>query len=275
MQRKEINIERAYYESSKMFHGSLMNIMGTRFDILIIGKSKPESDSLWDKIVSELCQLDKKLNRFDPSSELSRINQNASFKSISVTPEMWSILDSCKQYNRQTFGLFDITLKDFSKVILSESDKSIFFTQPDITLDLGGYAKGYALKKINQYLINAQVQNCFVDFGNSSILCIGHHPYGDSWKVSIPNPFNPSENLDEISLKDEAMSVSGNTPTYSGHIVRPDSKKVVIEQKVTSITSSDPLEAEILSTTFMIANEEEKKRLCENFKIKSFTEYCL
>ncbi|WP_407681783.1 MULTISPECIES: FAD:protein FMN transferase [Proteiniphilum] len=264
-----------YYEYPMMLHGSLQNIMGTRFDILIIDKSKPESEYLWSETVSELHRLDKMMNRFDPLSEISIINRDASDNPIRVTSEMWSVLQSCRQYYLQTLGLFDITLKDFSKVGFAWQDKSIYFSQPGLSLDLGGYAKGYALKKIKQYLVNAGVQHCFVDFGNSSVLGMGHHPYGDAWKISIVNPFNPGENLNEISLRDEALSVSGNTPTYTGHIVRPASGESIKERKIISITSKDPLEAEILSTAFMMAGREEKKNLSENFKIKNIIEYSL
>ncbi len=258
-----------------MLYGSLQHIMGTRFDILIIDKNRQESEYLWVEIVSELYRLDKMLNRFDPLSEISLINREASDKPIHVTSEMWAILQSCRQYYQQTHGLFDVTLKDFLKVAFFEPDNSIIFSQSGISLDLGGYAKGYALRKIKQCLLNAGVQHCFADFGNSSILGMGHHPHGDAWKVSIVNPFNPGENLGEISLRDEALSVSGNTPTNTGHIVRPDSGQAVKKRKVVSITSTDPLEAEILSTAFMMANREEKKRLSENFEIINIIEYSL
>jgi hypothetical protein len=64
-----------YYESSSMFHGSLLNIMGTRFDIIIIGKSKGESEAVWHKIESELKRLNRILNRFDPA-RLKIVNLN-------------------------------------------------------------------------------------------------------------------------------------------------------------------------------------------------------
>lgn len=73
-----------YYESSSMFHGSLLNIMGTRFDIIIIGKSKGESEAVWYKIESELKRLNRILNRFDPASEVSKINRTIAHQRIRV-----------------------------------------------------------------------------------------------------------------------------------------------------------------------------------------------
>lgn len=262
-----------HYESPVMSHGSLQNIMGTRFDILIIDKKKPESEFLWVEIISELRRLDRMLNRFDPRSEISLINRNALDNPVHVTSEMWSILQSCLHYNRQTYGLFDVTLKDFSNVIFSGSDNSIYFSQPGTSFDLGGYAKGYALKKIRQFLLNAGIQKCFVDFGNSSILGMGHHPFGDAWRVSIENPFDAGQTADEISLRDMALSVSGNTPSYSGHIVHPKSGSPETGRKLVSVLMDDPLDAEVLSTVFLIAAESEKEQLKKSFKIFDVKEY--
>ncbi len=47
------------------------------------------------------------------------------------------------------------------------------------------------------------------------------------------------------------------------------------QRKASSIISADPLEAEILSTVWMIANEEEQLLLTENFKNIQATIYDL
>ena len=65
---------------------------------------------------------------------------------------------------------------------------SVRFDGEETSLDFGGFAKGYALKKIGVLLREAGVGSAFVDFGNSSILGIGRHPYGPCWRVSLPDP---------------------------------------------------------------------------------------
>ncbi len=264
-----------YYDASSMFHGSLMNIMGTKFDIVILDKKESESETIWYGIVSELRRLDRMLNRFDAASEVSHVNREAFAKPIRVTPEMFAVLQHCKRYYMQTLGLFDITLKDFSKVALSEATRSVAFSHADISLDFGGFAKGYAMKKIKKLLLNAGVGCCFVDFGDSSLLGIGHHPYGDSWKVSVENPFNKQQILNEILLRDEALSVSGNTPAYTAHIVRPDSGQSMRQHRLVCIKTADPLDAEVLTTAFMVAHSDEKERIIENFEIRERFEYNL
>lgn len=258
-----------------MFHGSLTEVMGTRLDVVIIERNKSKVQKVWRQITSEIQRLDRMLNRFYTLSELSRINREASCKPICVTEDMWDILHSCKKYYIQTCGLFDITLKDFSKISFSEENRSISFLNPALSLDLGGYAKGYALEKVKKILLDSNLENCFIDFGNSALLGIGSHPYGNSWKVSVENPYNLGEILAEISLKNTALSVSGNTPIYSGHILRPNSRKYVQDHKLVCITTESPLDAEVLSTTFVIASANEKKQLMKRFQIKELLEYSL
>lgn len=264
-----------YHESGRMFHGSLKRIMGTRFEMLVIDKSRLESREIWNEIVHELRRLDSVLNRFDEHSETSEINREATSAPVRVSTEMWHILQSCRDYHARTSGLFDITLNNFTTVITDADKSSVIFSKSNLSLDFGGYAKGYALAKIKELLLRGGVKHCFVDFGNSSILGMGHHPHGDSWKVSIPDPYHPDVVLGEVSLRNQALSVSGNSPRYSSHIVRPDSGLAVNSHKVVSTISKDPLDAEVLSTVFMIASEEEKRTITKEFKeeIEQVTEY--
>lgn len=265
--------EAVYYDSTRIFHGSLMNIMGTGLGLLLINKSRIESYEVWGDIVSELRRLDLLFNRFDKNSETSKINCEAKLGYVQTSAEMIEVLKSCKDYHKRTLGIFDITLNDISQVILNEKNNSVAFSNENISLDFGGYAKGYALLKIKDILHNAEVEHCFVDFGNSSIFGMGNHPYGSAWKVGVKNPFMQDSILDEIELSDNFLSISGNSPSYCGHIKRPGTEESVMSRKVISIVAENPVDAEVLSTTFMIANSKEQEIITGNFKIENIGQY--
>lgn len=264
-----------YYDSSSLFHGSLTNIMGTRFDIVIVGKRKAEGEGVWKKITEELRKLDGMLNRFDQGSEVSQINLRAAEQPIAVSNEMWTILMDCQYYYRATLGLFDVTLKDFSKIVFNEDRQSVFFPLPDLHLDFGGYAKGYALDQIKTILAETDARQCFIDFGNSSILALGHHPYGNCWKVGIKNPFVEGEIMAEVTLRNASLSTSGNTSSYSKHIIDPLSGKYNEERKLVCVVSRNAIEAEVLTTTLMIAAPDKKKIITDNFDVEKVMEYNL
>lgn len=105
-----------YYDNESMFHGFIPHIMGTRFDILIIHPDVTLLHRIWVTITNELEYLDRILNRFDPKSEVSKINSLHSQNSIPISAELGNILQLCQYYYEHTFHLFDITLKDFSEI---------------------------------------------------------------------------------------------------------------------------------------------------------------
>jgi len=252
-----------YYEKEGMFHGSVPHVMGTRFDVLIIHSDQSLLNSLWKRIIMEMEMLDKMLNRFDSDSETSHINANAALHPVDVTESMWTVLQYCSSFYNRTMHLFDVTLGHFSNVELDES-RSVRFKSEGVSLDFGGFAKGYALLRIQGILSEEGISQAFIDFGNSSLMGIGHHPYGDCWKVSLVNPYNNLV-VDEFSLKDSSMSTSGNSPQKTKHIFHPINKLFNDEKKLSTIVADNPLDAEILSTVWMIADEEQQHIISNNF----------
>ena len=178
-----------YYAASGLFHGSMASVMGTQFDILMVGTDSVLLSRVWEAIETEVKRLDKLLSRFDEASEVSRVNREAAHYPVAVSEELWQILQDCKRYHALTDGLFDITLQGFSQVLLSEKDRSVFFFSESLHVDLGGIGKGYALTRIRELLEKNGVEKALVNFGNSSVLAVGSHPLGDYWPVGVDNPF--------------------------------------------------------------------------------------
>ena len=52
-----------YYAASGLFHGSMSSVMGTQFDILMVGNDPRLLGTVWEKVESEVQRLDKMLNR--------------------------------------------------------------------------------------------------------------------------------------------------------------------------------------------------------------------
>ena len=262
-----LTTEREYYAEEALFHGFVPRVMGTRFDLLIAGIDSPRADALWERTAALLEHLNRVFDRFDPASEVARVNASAARTPVAVGPELGEALQLCRAYCERTEGLFDITLRDFARVRLDTAagETLVRFEGEDLSLDFGGFAKGYALKKLEAMLREAGIGSAFVDFGNSSILGIGRHPYGPCWRVSLPDPATGAA-LAEFDLEDRALSVSGNTATHTEHIVDPRSGLRNASRMMAAVTAADPLDAEVVSTAWMIADEEQKRRIARNFE---------
>lgn len=256
-----------------MFHGFIPHVMGTRLDVLMIHTDSAHLNRLWLEIIQQLESLDKMLNRFDARSEVAQLNSRSSQNTASISRELEAILQQCSYYYESTLHLFDVTLKDFSRIQL-HGNQCISSTDTTFSFDFGGFAKGYALQLIREILEQGDIRHAFVDFGNSSIMGIGHHPYGDCWKVSLLNPYN-RQPLDEFNLMNATLSTSGNTLQYSGHIVNPLTGMSNKQKMMATILSANPLDAEILSTVWMIADEKQREQIKKNFSNIKETIYTL
>lgn len=235
-----------YIKEGEIFHGSVPHVMGTRLEMLAVGTPEEVIMPVWERLRNLVCRLDAVLNRFEPTSEVSILNMSDNPLELEMSEELREMVELSDMYYDRTQGLFDVV-------------------DSDGKLDFGGFAKGYFLVKCDELLRRKGVKCAFVDFGGSSILGIGHHPYGDSWKVGVVDPYTKLQ-IKEISLVDKAMSTSGNAPSYSGHIRHPLTGEKCNDRKLVTVISANALDAEVLSTVLMIASEEEQKRILANFK---------
>jgi thiamine biosynthesis lipoprotein len=259
---RNLEAESKYYQEEKMFHGYIPYIMGTRFDMVVIHADQDKMNRLWQHILREMSHWEHLMNRYDARSEAARINRRAPSRSFSVSKEMVQILRLCQDYRERTMNLFDVTLGSIPFEI--QDDTRVYQTS-QTSLDFGGFAKGYALQKIVSLLKEKGIEDAFVDFGNSSIVGLGHHPYGDCWKVSLINPYS-QEPVGEFELRDTALSVSGNSPQNPKHILNPLSGKYIVQKRACAIVSSDALDAEVLSTTWLLARPEQRDKIRRRFK---------
>jgi len=243
--------------------------MGTRLELLFAGKSEEEANRIWHEVSDEIYRLDKIMSCYDQTGELFMVNQLAGQSAVKVKDELWNILQECRKYHRLTMGLFDISLTDLNKIIFNETNQTILFTNKNVKLDLGGYGKGYALRQINEILRSKGIQTALVNFGNSSVLGIGTHLYGDHWAIGITHPVT-GETIGNIRLKDNSMSTSGNTPSHPQHILYPQTGTYYKGNEIVTVLSQDPVEAEVLSTSLLIADEKQREDILSRFIVDDF-----
>lgn len=104
---------------------------------------------------------------------------------------------------------------DFDKVKIDEKNKTIFFEDKDIQLDVGALAKGYATEQIAKNLKEKNITSYVLDVGGN-IRTIGSKKKNISWTVGIKNPDLNSENsnIKVISIQDKAVVTSGSYQRY-------------------------------------------------------------
>jgi len=242
--------------------------MGTRCHILLPGTDAEQADLLFLNARQEIARIETILSRFIPNSELSRVNTGAAQAPVSIHQEVFDILKLCKTYHQKTNGAFDITVRGdigMHHVHMNDADRSVRFDREGISLDLGGFGKGYALSKIQQMLVGAGIRNAFVSFGESSILTMGSHPAGDHWKIGVRDSH-------EFALNDGSVSTSSNVfvddvgqMQNHRHVINPKTGRPVEEKIAVSVKSDSAVEAEIVSTAGLVCSDEDLSELRSRF----------
>lgn len=252
-----------YIAEQRAFYALVPNIMGTRFEVIFYGKTEDQAKQLWDSIAHRLEIWHAMLNRFDTQSEAGQINSLKDTLPHQISPELEIILSLCREYWHKTEQLFDITRHDMGLIEFGEG--VLRKRSGDVTLDFGGFAKGYALQQIGLMLKAEGIGRAIVDFGGSTIMAINTEAEDDGWQIALPSPYDGRE-LERITVRNVTLSTSGNTPSYSGHIINPQSGSAIEKRCLCVVLAKDALDAEVLSTTLMIATEEQQERILRNFE---------
>lgn len=248
-----------YLSDTKTFHGIIPLVMGTRLEMLIFDTDKDTAVPLWDWLCVEAEHLGSILNRYDAQSEVTRLN--CAIAPMRISSTLADVIRTSLRYSERTLSLFDISKGHYREIEISPENVAFTHGHP---LDFGGIAKGYLLNKLHEKCVASGIKCAFVDFGSSSILAIGHHPYGDCWKVGVQNPFG-HETIMDVELKDQSMSTSGNTTKHSLHIIDPRTGKPNNEKKAITVISENALDAEVVSTTLMLADDQQKAYILKHF----------
>ncbi|MBN2452248.1 MAG: FAD:protein FMN transferase [Lentisphaeria bacterium] len=249
-----------------------------------------------DACAEELGRLHAALNRYDPRSELSRLNRTAAEAPFVCSELLWSALCVCREAHAQTEGAFDASVgplmelwgfhrkRDalpseaeivavmgrvgFQRLVFDDGARSVRFTAPGVSLDLGGMAKGFALDRLGDILTRRGVACALVDLGGN-ILCTAEPPPArDSFVIGVRNPFDAEGMLGRFAVTGRCVATSGNYERRIvvqgrtiGHIIDPRTGRPAGDLAgVTAVTRSGA-DSDVFSTAVYVAGRDLAERL--------------
>ncbi|MFO7820499.1 MAG: FAD:protein FMN transferase [Lentisphaeria bacterium] len=249
-----------------------------------------------DKIYAKLEKVNSKLNLFDKSSELSRLNKNAYFHPVKCSPRLWDALITARRAYRLTDGAFDISIgalmdvwgfhhsrntyptKDevkkalqacgLDKVKFNESARTIRFQHPDMYLDFGGIAKGYALDIAVDIARRQGIESGIIDLGGN-LYCFPRPPPGQkTYKIGLKNPLDPASILQVIPARNRTIATSGNYENNRiidgkevHHILNPQTGYPVDRIAGVTVITSQSWLSDVFSTAIFIGGDKMVERL--------------
>jgi len=237
-------------------------------------------------------ELENSLSVFKPDSEVSRINQSAGQCPVPVSDYTREVLELTRKYVEISGGCFDPTIAPLVQLwgfnggtvpdeSLDEtsvrsllrcigyghlvlSGDSAYLDTPDMQLDLGGIAKGYAVDVCYRKLMEMKAENVMINLGGN-IRCHGMSRGNKPWKVGVRNPFDPHSIIGTISLTEGmAVATSGNYERFVtignkryAHIIDPRTGYPVRDMAGVTVISTSAVEADAMSTALFVLSIEE------------------
>lgn len=261
-------------------------VLGT---VCTLNAFEDASPALYKEAVSRLFALDAVFNANDPASEISCVNATAAQKAVGVSEDFARVLEKALFFAKETNGAFDPSigplvqlwniqseqarvplhkdiedaraLVDWRKVSFNPNEKTVFFEQNGMALDLGGIAKGYAADELAALFEAKKVKRAIIDLGGN-IYVFGAKKDGSPWRVGIKDPTEP-EGLPALVLETSGMTTVVTSGVYERYFIQDDIRyHHILDPKtgypaqrdyesVTIVTASS-LEADALSTAVFL-----------------------
>ena len=103
---------------------------------------------------------------------------------------------------------------DINDIIINEDEGTVFLADPEMLLDVGAVAKGYATEMIARELKEMGVSGYGLSVGGN-VRLIGTKPGGEKWNVGIENPNDAYGGyVENLSVADVSVVTSGSYQRY-------------------------------------------------------------
>lgn len=253
--------------------------MHTRMEIVLPQLEEQMAQSVVRDVEQRVSKLERLMNRFDNASPLAMVNAVAATQAVELDGELFMALELCEVFRRGTGGYFDVAAAEQPRsgaaYLLDGKSHTIRLASADVKIDLGGFAKGFALEQVCRMLRESGVESGVVNFGNSSIAALGHHPYGEWWPIGVANRKCAGAVAGEFRLCDSALSVSGRAESGEYHILNPHTGLRVAGEELVAVEGRSALVAEVLSTALYAAPHNQRAEIMGQYEGYRATElYC-
>ena len=205
-------------------------------------------------------------SNYKPNSEIALLNQRPLDTPITITSDLYNILEIAKDIHNISDGFYDISLGKVSSKLgfapsfnqdLKQDSLSGYVLLDNLTIikssnnwfDLSSIAKGYAVQLIHDYLIQNNLPNHLIDIGGE--LIINGSNKDQPWKVGIQNPASLSDNAIYIIENNNDFLSIATSGEYRNYKVNSDSEKIshTLNPKTLSSIKSNALSVTVAHKT--------------------------
>jgi FAD:protein FMN transferase len=222
-------------------------VMGTVAELAVVTRDDRAAHGALDAAVAELRRVERLMTRFDNASDIGRANLGACRRPVAVSAATAAVVAAALRWADVDGSAFDpaigraAALWDVNRRTTPPADADVarlaarglhrqvetghhagedvlVFRDPDVALDLGGIAKGYAVDRAVAALREWGVRDGLVNAGGD-LYALGNSADGDPWSVGIRAPDGRGL-AGTLALSDGAIATSGDYEQFFEHAGR-------------------------------------------------------
>ncbi len=267
-------------------------MMGTIVEIVWRDHDEAKAADKVRSAMDKMAAMAASMNLHDPGSELSNINKAAGKSAVKISDDLFEVITKSLEVSRLTTGAFDISIGSLEKIWgniqwgrggrrpleeeirqtlsiihdqhikVDQTQKTVFFEDPGIRLDLGGIAKGYIVDYGLECLKRKGFKNVLINAGGD-IRATGTMQ-APLWRIGVQNPFEKEKLLGVSAIRNGAVVTSGTYErffevageTYS-HVLNPATGHPVKSVVSVTVFADKAAYADALATALMVLGREE------------------
>lgn len=296
-------LERYEYESVHM---------GTTFRIVLYSYSDSVAQVASKDAFQRIEGLNNVLSDYKETSELNQLSRRSgSSEPVTISSPLFRVISKAQEVALKTGGAFDVTVGPYVElwrrmnrnqepelptketlqkqgasvgyrhIKIDSTRQAVALLKPDMQLDPGGIAKGYAADEALKILEKHGISSALIDAGGDIVL--GDAPPGKrGWNISLLSHNKAGEpQAITLLLANRAVATSGDLfqhvviegKRYS-HIINPHTGLGLTNQSLVTVVAPDGITADSYASAVSVLGPGEGMKLIERTdKLSGFIEY--
>ena len=277
-------------------------LMGVVARIVVYAPDREIAAWACSRAFQRIADLEDLMSDYRPHSELMRLCTEGHLAPFRVSDDLFFVLQRALELSQRTNGAFDITVGPFvalwrrarqtkqlpseeelhrarqlvgwEKIHLDPESRTVKLAVPNMKLDLGGIAKGYAADCALKVLKRFGLSRALIELGGDIVLG-DPPPNRKGWRIGILDEKGKPEKF--LELTNCAVSTSGSTEQFVeignrryAHIVDPRTGLGLTKLVLVTVIAKDGITADSLATALCVLGEKEGRKLAEAYGAIAF-----
>ncbi|WP_371373982.1 FAD:protein FMN transferase [Sporomusa aerivorans] len=272
-------------------------LMDTVIEITAYG---PGSEAGVKAAFDEFKRINALTNRFDETSQVSKVNQAAGKERVQVDADVIAMLKLARSRSEQLDGALDVTigaltdlwsvghkgefvpadaeikaqlpLVNYRLLEIDDTSNTVYLPKPGMKIDLGAVAKGFANRKAIDALKAHGIASALVNAGGD-VRVIGKRSDGQPWRIGVQDPRNTEGIAAKLALSEwDVLETSGDYQRFFikdgvrySHILDPRTGYQPREIASITIVAKSENYVDILSTAMFVLGVEKGQELLKKY----------